>query len=239
MLISVRQLERYWAVRPKGVLHVGAHEAEELADYQAAKWAPVVWVEGLPDKAAELQKRFRGTVNQSAISAVAWDSDGESLTMWRTNNGQSSSALPLGTHLVEHPQVRVIEELSVQSSRLETLLQRTPHRFDFINLDIQGAELRALRGLGDRIRNVRWIYCEVNKKPLYVGAHLVSEIDAYLAQFGFRRVDTYMTAHGWGDALYVRADAVPALPGLRSATRRFVTSAMQSRAGRQLSNIIR
>ena len=239
MLISVRQLERYWAVRPKGVLHVGAHEAEELADYQAAKWTPVLWVEGLPDKAAELQKRFRGTANQSAISAVAWDSDGESLTMWRTNNEQSSSALPLGTHLVEHPEVRVIEELSVQSSRLDTLLQGSAHRFDFINLDIQGAELRALQGLGDRIRDLRWIYCEVNKKPLYVGANLVSEIDAYLAPFDFRRVDTYMTPHGWGDALYVRADAVPALPRLRSATRRVVTSAMKSRVGRRLSSIIR
>jgi FkbM family methyltransferase len=239
MLISVRQLGRYWAVRPKGVLHVGAHEAEELADYQAAKWTPVVWVEGLPDKGAELQERFRGTADQSAISAVAWDADGESLTMWRTNNGQSSSALPLGTHLVEHPGVWVIEELSVQSSRLDTLLQGTAHRFDFINLDIQGAELRALRGLGDRIRDLRWIYCEVNKRPLYVGAHLVGQIDAYLAPFGFRRVDTYMTPHGWGDALYVRADAMPALPWLRRATRRFVTSALKSRVGQRLSSIIR
>ena len=188
MLISVRQLGRYWAVRPKGVLHLRAHEAEELADYQAAKWAPVVWVEGLPVKAVlrSFGEAFpRNRKNQSAISAVAWDADGESLTMWRTNNGQSSSALPLGTHLVEHPGVWVIEELSVQSSRLDTLLQGTAHRFDFINLDIQGAELRALRGLGDRIRDLRWIYCEVNKKPLYVGAHLVGEIDAYLAQFGF------------------------------------------------------
>jgi FkbM family methyltransferase len=201
MLISVRQLGRYWAVHPNGVLHVGAHEAEELTDYQAAGWSPVVWVEALPDKAAQLQERFRGTVDQTAISALAWDADGESLTLWRANNGQSSSALPMGTHLVEHPEVRVVEDLSIQSSRLDTLLQGTAHRFEFINLDIQGAELRALRGLGDRIREVRWIYCEVNEKPLYVGAHLMSEIDAYLTPFGFRRVDTDMTPHGWGDAL--------------------------------------
>ena len=62
----------------------------------------------------------------------------------------------------------MVEELSVQSSRLDTLLQGATHQFDFINLDIQGEELRALRGLGDRIRGVRWIYCEVNKNPLYL-----------------------------------------------------------------------
>lgn len=235
MLISVRQLERYWAVKPAGVLHVGAHEAEELTDYQAAGWLPVVWVEGLPDKAVLLQERLRRTADQHVISALVWDTDGESLTMWRTNNGQSSSALPLGTHRVEHPEVWVVEELSVQSSRLDTLLQGTAHRFDFINLDIQGAELRALRGLGDGIRSVRWVYCEVNEKPLYVGAPLVSEIDAYLAPLGFHRVDTDMTPHGWGDALYAHTDAVPTLSWLRRRMR--LLSRMKSRASQRLKRI--
>ena len=84
-----------------------------------------------------------------------------------------------GHPLVEHPEIHVVEEFALPTARLDTLLAGTPHRFDFVNLDIQGAELRALRGLGDRLRGVRWIYCEVMEKPLYIGAPLVGELDAY------------------------------------------------------------
>jgi FkbM family methyltransferase len=225
-LISVRQLGLFWAVKPTGVLHVGAHEAEELVAYQTAGWGPVVWVEGLPEKAAQLQDRLRGARDQHVLPALVWDSDGEILTMRRTNNNQSSSVLPMGTHVFEHPEVHVAEEVALPTTRLDTLLAGTAHHFDFVNLDIQGAELRALRGLGDRLGGVRWIYCEVNEKPLYVGAPLVEELDAYLATFGFRRVDTQMTRHGWGDALYVHADAVPRLVSIRRALRRSRAPAM-------------
>lgn len=171
------------------------------------------------------------------MSALVWDSDGVTLKMGRTNNGRSSSALPLGTHLVEHPKVHVVEEITLQSSRLDTLLTGGRHHFDFVNLDIQGAELRALRGLGDRIRGVRWIYCEVNEKPLYIGANLVDEVDAYLGQFHFRRVDTDMTPHGWGDALYVHADALPLFRAARRELRELSTRAKRSRVGRRLSRM--
>lgn len=220
MLISVRQLNVFWNVQPTGVLHVGAHEGEESADYKNAGWKPVLWVEGLPDKAAELEKRFRHDADQQVVAALVWDSDGAPLQMNRTNNGQSSSVLPLGTHLVEHPSIHVVEEIQLTSSRLDSILSSTQHRFDFVNLDIQGAELRALRGLGDRIRDVRWVYCEVNEKPLYVGASLMNEVDDYLDRFNFRRVDTEMTSHGWGDALYVHDLVLPFAPVWRRRLRR-------------------
>lgn len=216
----------FWGVRPTGVLHVGAHEAEELAEYQAAGWGPVVWVEGLPDKAAQLRERLLGARDQHVFGALAWDSDGDMLTMRRTNNDQASSVLPMGTHLVEHPEIHVVEEIALPTARLDTLLAGTPHRFDFVNLDIQGAELRALRGLGDRLRGVRWIYCEVMEKPLYIGAPLVGELDAYLSGCGFNRVDTQMTPHGWGDALYVHASTLPRLTSMRRALRKSRAPAM-------------
>ena len=221
MLIGVRQLGVFWGVRPTAVLHVGAHEAEELTAYQAAGWKTVTWVEGLPDKALALQERLRGVPGQEVLSALAWDRDGDMLTMHRANNGQSSSALPMGTHSVEHPDVHVVAEMALPSSRLDTLLAGSARRFDFLNLDIQGAELQALRGLGERLRDARWIYAEVNTSPLYVGGALVDEIDAFLEEFSFRRVDVEMTAHGWGDALYIREDVLPRLVHLRRALRKW------------------
>jgi FkbM family methyltransferase len=229
MLISVPELKNIWGVRPSGVLHVGAHEGEESAAYHAAGWAPVLWVEALPDKAGELAERLSRMPDQRVLSAVAWDVDGVSLTMRRTNNGQSSSVLPLGTHRTEHPDVCVVEEMAVESSRLDTLLSGGEYEFDFVNLDVQGAELRALRGLGERIHDVKWIYSEVNEGPLYVGVNLITEIDEYLSGLGFVRVDVQMTSHGWGDALYVHQKVMPRLPRFRRALRRLRTRIGQSR----------
>lgn len=81
--------------------------------------------------------------------------------------------------------------------------------FDFINLDIQGAELNAIKGLGSRLNNVNWIYTEVNKKRLYKDIYLVADIDKYLSLYGFKRIATYwIPGVGWGDALYIKKDKV-------------------------------
>jgi FkbM family methyltransferase len=229
MLISVNQLMLFWGVKPKGVLHVGAHEAEEHSAYEASAWSPVLWIEALPDKAADLETRFAQMDDQRVVSALVWDADDVPLKMKRTNNGQSSSALSLGTHLVEHPEINVIEEIGLRSSRLDTILAQSPHQFDFMNIDIQGAELRALRGLGNRIKGVKWIYCEINEKRLYVGANLVDEVDAYLSEFGFSRVDAEMTSHGWGDALYEHVDVSRRFPRLRRSLRRISSRVVASR----------
>jgi len=90
---------------------------------------------------------------------------------------------------------------------LNTLFERNniPHdRFDFINIDIQGAELKALKGAVHILPHIKAIYAEVNEKMLYEGAGLLPELDEYLATFNFKRVITNMTRHGWGDALYIK-----------------------------------
>lgn len=77
-------------------------------------------------------------------------------------------------------------------------------KYNFWNFDIQGAELLALKGADKYIKNVDAIYLEVNEKELYKNCGLIHEIDAFLSNYGFTREITFMTPHGWGDALYVK-----------------------------------
>ena len=76
--------------------------------------------------------------------------------------------------------------------------------YDFLNIDIQGAELLALKGFGDLLNNIKYIYTEINTNTLYKDCALVSEIDEYLFKYGFKRVETLMTEFEWGDALYIK-----------------------------------
>jgi len=79
MLIPVRDLVTVWGVEPRGVLHVGAHEAEEADAYAAAGWQPVWWVEMLPDKCAALSAKFRDDPLNRVLQGACWDEDG----VWR------------------------------------------------------------------------------------------------------------------------------------------------------------
>ena len=49
MLIPPALLHSLFDIAAQGVLHVGAHEAEEAEAYEALGWSPVIWVEMLPD----------------------------------------------------------------------------------------------------------------------------------------------------------------------------------------------
>ena len=78
---------------------------------------------------------------------------------------------------------------------------------DFVNLDVQGAELKVLQGFGNTFteqKNIKAVYTEVNTEEVYVGCALLSEIDSFLYHFGFQRVAISMTEANWGDALYLR-----------------------------------
>ena len=121
-----------------------------------------------------------------------------------TSKSASSSLFTLGTHAQTYPDIKIVEKRKVLTSRLDSILSVDDH-FQLVVLDIQGAELQAIEGLGERVKDVNWIFTEVNRKELYQGCSLVEDLDGYLRNLGFSR---YFTAWdkraGWGDALYVR-----------------------------------
>jgi FkbM family methyltransferase len=194
------------------VLHIGAYECEEANDYQRHNAQSVIWLEANPEMVSKMKARGH-IVHQ----AVASDKDGDLVTFnithnAHTNDSQSSSILSLGTHSQHYPFVTVVKSIQLRTTRVETLgdsLKWDWSKFGFLNLDIQGAELLALKGLGERLRHFSAIYAEVNVEQVYRNCALVGEIDMYLSSFGFVRVETRMTGAGWGDALYIRKVAAP------------------------------
>lgn len=222
MLISPSRLQERWSLNPSTVLHIGAHEAEELTDYGRLGWGAsrTVWVEAIPDLARQLARQLAGRPNHRVINAVAWDSD-EELTFRVASSTQSSSVLPMKYHLQEYPSIVESSVFSVHGERLESVLVGDPimSGIDFINLDIQGAELHALRGLGNALESTKAIYSEINLVELYEGCATLASISAYLRIKGFRLVDAQLTSAGWGDALWLRREDVGRVAGTLLASR--------------------
>jgi FkbM family methyltransferase len=214
MLIDLRTLKAKHGMRITGVLHVGAHECEEAPVYAEVvePGARILWVEGNP----EICARLRAGGVPDVLEALVSDVDGAETDFFIMSNGQSSSLMEPAEHRREHPDVFEIARIRLRTVTLDSLLAGLPEKlfFNFLNLDIQGAELLALKGLGrDRLNSVDFVYTEVNVKELYVNCARLSDIDAFLGAAGFARTDLELTRHGWGDALYVRTDERTGEPG--------------------------
>jgi hypothetical protein len=71
-------------------------------------------------------------------------------------------------------------------------------------MDVQGYELRVLKGGTKTLNNILALGTEVNIIELYEGCVLMDELDNFLAKLNFSRVETNINEFGWGDALYIK-----------------------------------
>ena len=209
MLISYSYLISKYAFEPKGILHVGAHELEEREDYLASGVEKIIWVEGNPSLVERAQGILKNSNREKVLNGLVHSESDLEVDFKITNNSQSSSILEFGKHKLHHPRVNFIQNLKMKTITLYDLLEKASiprGEFDFINLDIQGLELQALKGLGDYFFDLKYIYSEINTSEVYRNNDTLDQIDSYLSQFGFSRVETCITEYEWGDAFYIKRD---------------------------------
>jgi FkbM family methyltransferase len=193
-------------ISPNTIVHVGAHTGEERSSYLSKHWkdlSKIIWIEAQPSLAQKLSEIVNPEI-ETVLNHAVWSKTGEVLSLKVTNNSESSSLLKLADHSILYPDISVVTEIEVHTVRLDELIPCDFHS-DFLNLDIQGAELAALQGLGTVISDFNVIYTEVNFIELYEDCPLVEDLDSYLKQFGFDRISTRTVPDSsWGDAIYVR-----------------------------------
>lgn len=203
MLIPLEYLIKKYNINFQGILHIGAHECEELPEYEKyLSRDKILWVEAIPEKVNGARAKYPGVLIEQAVVS----DQREQVKFNITNNGQSSSMLELGLHQIFYPGIVYVSSFTTESKRLEQVIEPYSNiHFNFLNLDIQGAELKALKGMGDYLKKVDYIYAEVNIDYLYQGCALLPDIDQYLAQFGFKRVEQAIYQQlRWGDAFYIK-----------------------------------
>lgn len=206
MLIKIRTLNQKYKLNIKGICHIGAHMCEELQDYkkEGVMEDKILWIEANPNLVDKLKMSYK---NLRIINAIVSDTDNQEIVFNVANNGQSSSILELGTHKTYYKDIKYVDKIKGQTKTLKTIYKdnNIPNDFaNFLNIDIQGAELLALKGMNDLLNHFDYLYLEVNKEEVYKGCGLINEIDDYLKQYGFKRIETQWTNNNWGDAYYSR-----------------------------------
>tara|TARA_Y100000992_G_scaffold289837_1_gene244777 strand:+ start:2240 stop:3001 length:762 start_codon:yes stop_codon:yes gene_type:complete len=206
----IELLEKY-KIKINGVFHIGAHDCEELYFYERflkINRDNVYWIEAIEKKVE--QAKIRGIPN--IYNLLITDSDNDNIDFNISNNVQSSSILELGMHMSEHPDIHYISKVNMKTQTIDTFFNINNINniiLNFWNLDIQGAELLALKGGINSLRHVDVLYLEVNEKELYSKCALINELDSFLLENNFQRMITQMTKHGWGDAIYISKKYIP------------------------------
>ena len=207
-MLDLAALSSEHGVQPRGVIHIGAHEGKEFERYQAMGFGKILFVEANPAVFSRLKAKLDGKPGVVLANCAISDRAGTA-KLRVTSMDQSSSLLPLKLHRKIYPDIVETQQVEVRTITLDALLAELaldPAEFNFLNIDIQGAELLALRGAEKTLRHIQAINTEVNLAELYEGCARLEEIDLHLKRRNFSRVAMVTPFHpSWGDAFYVRS----------------------------------
>lgn len=198
-------VERF-KIQATGVLHIGANRGQEFADYNRHGITKQIWIEALPNVFEDLCRNVSGK-DVVCLNECISDVDDHEVDFHESNNeSQSSSFLELGVHKEIHPTVEYIGTTKMKTKRIDTILTREQLQgYQLLNIDIQGPELLALKGMGILLHHFKYAIIEINMRETYVGGAMVDEIDNYMSIFNFVRAETGdWVASTWTDGFYIK-----------------------------------
>lgn len=202
VLISTKIQRLFWGIKPQGVLHVGAHLGEERAEYKGSGFGRIYWVEANP----VLCDRLRKLTNEDVYQGLIWSESNIVRPFFLGENTAVSSTLTPNLVSDFYPSFQFVSEQSMKTITLEDLLPKSC-KFNYLNLDIQGAELEAIKGMGQFLDQVDYLYTEVSIVKLYSDSALLPEIQKHLGELGFKKVALRLVSgKGWGEALFIRSN---------------------------------
>lgn len=206
MLIQFKIIKEKYGIDPTGLIHIGMHKAEEHPIYRELGDFPILFIEAN----YSLVHSYKTEDPYCCIVHAAVSDKIEEVDFHITNNGESSSILELGDHSIIYPHITKVEDVKMKTVTLDTILNSVDildwfieKKWNILNLDIQGAELKAMMGLTEW-DNIQAVFTEINYREMYKGCALEPEVTKFLESKGLKKVEEVDTGCGWGDALYIR-----------------------------------
>lgn len=199
----------------RGVVHVGANTGQER-DLYAKFGQQVLWIEPIPRVFEILSANIQPFPRQRAVNRLISDRDSANYVFHIANNdGESSSILPLSRHREIWPDVYFESQLLLRSITLDTLLDEMAigtHEYEALVIDTQGTELLVLKGAQKLIGRLKYVKTEAPDFESYSGCAKVTDLIAFLSDFGYRiiRGDKFAEKAGVGsyyDLLFQRGSA--------------------------------
>ena len=129
----------------------------------------------------------------------------KTITTWADGN-RGASSMFRSNGAVDHVEKYVQDEVELPCTRLDTFCKEQGiTSIDAIWMDLQGAELLALKSLGSILDTVQVIETELEINPMYTDQCLFDETNEFLVSKGFKMISGDLTVHFGTNVVYVRA----------------------------------
>jgi len=184
------------------IVEVGARDCRETLGFAAAYPAARIYaLECNPDMLPACRAAVAGMARITLIEKAAAEEPGR-LKFYpvdpATNPGASSLFRASGKYRLEEYRQREVE---VDAVALQSVVE-SESRIDLLWMDVQGAELAALRGLGPRLADVSLIHLEAEFEEIYAGQPLFPDVRAFLVRAGFAFLGFTIYARHSADAVF-------------------------------------
>lgn len=220
MILNFDSLVNKYRLYIKGVIHIGAYIGEEYENYNDHRIKNMIFFEPVSRHFSILSDKVaaaRSSLHQDSIHLEnkALGNENKMIDMNISEggggSGASSSVLKPKLHLKLHDHITFPSTEKVEMIRLDdywALNDKTnQNAYNFINIDVQGYELEVFKGAANTLKNIDYVISEVNKDEVYEGCAQIEELDTFLSQFGFERVEVNWAGGAWGDAFYIKRNS--------------------------------
>ncbi|MEA5580023.1 FkbM family methyltransferase [Nodularia harveyana UHCC-0300] len=213
------RLLRKYSCKRNGAIYLGGHKGEMLLALVLLGFKKILVIEPQPELFQQLQEKIT-VINQllsyydtlvegqpttsieifhTAVGAV----DGEA-ELYMTSESQLTSLFKPKEAIINeetiYSQVKVNETIKVPLQTIDTIIEKSSGEisdFDFLYMNIQGGELKALEGAKQTLPQLQAIYLEQNLIPRYEACPEAVEIDKCLIDRNFTKVWRYtLESHG-------------------------------------------
>jgi FkbM family methyltransferase len=197
---------------PLTIIQVGASGGQELQQFIEAGITDALLIEPLDMPFEILKARTANLSNYLPLKALIHARNGIEINFnVASNGGMSSSILEPLAHLSMYPEITFSEKIALTSYRLDSVVthlfneSKIRNKYaEMLYLDVQGGELFVLKGAGELLEDVKYIWTEIGLGDGYKGAAKYLDIIHFLANYQFQMIFMECQPGGFGDALFIK-----------------------------------
>ena len=187
-----------------GIFHIGAHRGGEAPIYDWFQ-KKTIWLEANPKIFNELKLNVMEFYDQKAFNCLITDNDYDTKKFnLSSNDGASSSIFNFGDlsigkkSLWKNKNLKMIDTIELKSITIDTFVKN--NNIDIKNynhwvIDIQGAELLALKGAKESLKKCNSILIQDSEGNIYEGGAQWKEVKEYLKNNNFINLTEIDKAH--------------------------------------------
>jgi len=205
---------RNFGFAPTEILDVGAYEGYfSRGARQIFSEAYILMIDALAEKETVLADVCREIGNADYLIAMLGDRATETTSFFVADTKMRPDLIKTGSSKFRENAAFPMEERALPQHTLESVLSGRDRNFQLLKLDVQGAELDVIRGLGRYLSKVEVILMEISLVEYNKGAPLINAVLNELNGVGFVLYDIVGESRHLGgrllqiDGLFVRPNS--------------------------------